>query len=566
MKKYWAHGIAIVSTILTLFALSCSMDLEPAKSGNTSVSFTIGTLIPPANALENLQPVPGRAVAPDYGYLYIRTLGGPTGSKGPFYGPFRLSAGQTFTTTDIPAGTYDGIGILYATEPLESLTGYWNDQKMTFTELMRLPDDQFVLFSDGDRPNGEYSEFEFMIDGHASGEMTRNVTIQANRNTTLRVRLLPMCAGNVLDLDTMHCSVILHSEAPQTMVRKFYEIRNVHHPQGTSLDTLVLSVDPVNAPSVTMGRAILFREDGTAIQTITNGGTYTEKRNFNVSYTSGSTFYLYVEYEGQGSSLAMSANLVPVSPYNRIYYVSSWGEGSGLTPLNTFSSNDLSSILGDTSESTVVLFMDSITPPDSISVGTARSHLFTSLTTQPQEIICTSGYLFLETTAGSKVVITHLVLDGQNTPSINNPLISVSGELTLNEGAVLRNRINNEGPGGIELSGTGSLIMNDGALIEACTSQSGWGGGIYANGDPASVNMCGGIIQNCSANYGGAIALGNGVTLILSGTARIRNCFAEYGWAISADGAPENITPAYDGPEIQNFIEGYNGEAIYINM
>lgn len=237
MKKYWAHGIAIVSTILTLFALSCSMDLEPAKSGNTSVSFTIGTLIPPANALENLQPVPGRAVAPDYGYLYIRTLGGPTGSKGPFYGPFRLSSGQTFTTTDIPAGTYDGIGILYATEPLESLTGYWNDQKMTFTELMRLPDDQFALFSDGDPENEGPSELDYLLDGYASGEMMSNVTIQANRSNTLKATLVPLC-GFSFNFDTMYSEYYVDYLEESTLRRQFFRIDEIHQIPGATLEGL----------------------------------------------------------------------------------------------------------------------------------------------------------------------------------------------------------------------------------------------------------------------------------------------------------------------------------------
>lgn len=127
MAKWSVRLVSGIAAILALLALSCSMDLDPATSGTTTVSFTAGTPKAPASS---------RAVAPGLGYLYIRTIGGPAGSKGPGYGPFPLESGATFTTKDIPAGTYAAIGVLYATKELDGLTAVWNGSTRTFAELM----------------------------------------------------------------------------------------------------------------------------------------------------------------------------------------------------------------------------------------------------------------------------------------------------------------------------------------------------------------------------------------------------------------------------------------------
>ncbi|HHU36514.1 MAG TPA: hypothetical protein GXZ47_04705, partial [Treponema sp.] len=50
MKKCNGFGLMFFSAILVLLTLTCSMDLEPAKSGKTTLALSIGTFIPPANA------------------------------------------------------------------------------------------------------------------------------------------------------------------------------------------------------------------------------------------------------------------------------------------------------------------------------------------------------------------------------------------------------------------------------------------------------------------------------------------------------------------------------------
>ena len=98
----------------------------------------------------------------------------------------------------------------------------------------------------------------------------------------------------------------------------------------------------------------------------------------------------------------------------------------------------------------------------------------------------------------------------------SNPLIIVQGgTLRLEKGATLRNR---KSPGalgaGVRVSEGGMLLMNDGALIEKCTtfdnSSEGWGGAVYVLGSDtkeSSFTMNGGSIVECMANRGGAVAV-----------------------------------------------------------
>jgi hypothetical protein len=91
-----------LSRIFAAGILFLSCGFEPAwKSQDTTVSFRLG----PA----------ARAVALGGGYLYIRPLGGPLGiGPKPYLGPIELSAGDTFTTTEIAPGSYDGFALVYS--------------------------------------------------------------------------------------------------------------------------------------------------------------------------------------------------------------------------------------------------------------------------------------------------------------------------------------------------------------------------------------------------------------------------------------------------------------------
>ena len=190
------------------------MDLEPAKSGKTTLALSIGTFIPPANAQD-----PGRAVAPDYGFLYIRTVGGPTGKSGPFYGPFEHTTGKTFTTTDIPAGSYASVTLVYATELLDS----------SFQDIMILPDTDYIKVT-------STNKFAQMLNGYASSATIKSVTIKPNKTNTISATLVPFCGPDSFNLDGMYQSKIFNLEKA---TRRFVRVEDVHTAPGASIDTLI---------------------------------------------------------------------------------------------------------------------------------------------------------------------------------------------------------------------------------------------------------------------------------------------------------------------------------------
>ncbi len=114
-------GTVGVCALACCIVTACSNGLEPAKNGDAVVSLSLASL-------PGYVPVPatdgsGRAVVQGGGYLYIRMLGGPDGvGAKKYYGPYSVSGsatgGSTFITRDIPAGSYDGMFVLYAADPV----------------------------------------------------------------------------------------------------------------------------------------------------------------------------------------------------------------------------------------------------------------------------------------------------------------------------------------------------------------------------------------------------------------------------------------------------------------
>ena len=297
--------------VLVLLTLSCSMDLEPVKAGDTAVSFTIGTLLPPANAFTLPDSAASRAVAPGLGYLYIRTVGGPTGSNGPFYGPFSLASGDTFTTTNIPAGTYEGIGILYATERLDDLTTEWEGQTRTFAELMRLPDDKFKLLTDdADLVDGP-APLDLLLDGRASGEMLSPVTIVANKNNPLSLTLVPLCgASRIIMSEIPTENVYTETGDSNRIIRKFIEIDGIVLPPEYT-GNLICTIAADGSPYI--GTVAMFGEDGRQVGTTTTiNAALTANRTVSVPWTGDDTYYLYIEYRAASLSLAFSSDEEPV--------------------------------------------------------------------------------------------------------------------------------------------------------------------------------------------------------------------------------------------------------------
>lgn len=283
MKKCWSF--VCVPVILILLVSSCSLGLNPAKSGSTEVSFPVG------DALKS------RTIAPGTGYLYIRTVGGPTGDNGPFYGPYQLSAGSVFTTNEIPAGSYDGFGILYATEPLEELNTLFLDQpysNQSFTQLMNLPDAEFKEFTDGDPQSPTPSNFDNLVDGRATGEMLKNVRILAGQRNVIAAKLMPIIGGNnLIDMNTNYLQIVSIQGNTTARSRRFFE-----------LDITLADVTPYNSLkfsySFTTGEffssMIIYDQNGTVLGAKLVNSPGPVNGELEVPYNQQRTIYGYIDF------------------------------------------------------------------------------------------------------------------------------------------------------------------------------------------------------------------------------------------------------------------------------
>jgi|GEM_PF-1746682 len=300
MAKWSIRLLAGFTAILALLTLSCSMDLEPAKAGTTTVSFTVGA---PKAASSS------RAVAPGLGYLYIRTMGGPTGSIGPCYGPFPLESGATFTTKDIPAGTYGAIGLLYATKELDSLTAVWDGSTRTFTELMRLSDEEFALFTDGPEDSDGPSAFERLLDGYASAGMMENVTIKQNQKNQLSLTLVPACGDSGITMsENPELNVYTEAGNPDRLIRKYVRLDGVFAPTGYTLNNLTCTIRATGG--IYVGSIALYDEDGILIgQREQVNAAISADTSVSRPWNGDDTFYLYVEYRGSALSLAFTSDM-----------------------------------------------------------------------------------------------------------------------------------------------------------------------------------------------------------------------------------------------------------------
>lgn len=293
--KTWARTALVVCVVAGL--LSCSLDLDPApKDREATLSFTIAALLPPVASGTGSAPgiQNGRIVSPGTGYIYLRTLGGPVSSSGPLYGPYTITEGATFKTSAIPAGSYDGIGVLYATETLEGLSASVNGTTYTFTELMRLPDSTFIPLTDG--VGEEISVMDKMLDGFASGELIKNVTIAAGKVTSLSVVLTPMAGGSRVDLSSG--TAIAVAGKPTGLTRRYIAVEGLSLPSGASSAPVTWTVMPPKTGSLTLGRMILFDENGTVLKDVPASGAVTKALSWEASYGQVKRLYLYAEYEG----------------------------------------------------------------------------------------------------------------------------------------------------------------------------------------------------------------------------------------------------------------------------
>ncbi len=266
MKRNRLSGLIVIVAALVAFA-SCSFGLQPSwKKTGGATTF----------ALDLSQSFSGsRALSSGTGYLYIRTVGGPTGDKGPVYGPYTIGSAGIFSTTDIPAGTYEYFCILYAAAPLDALPG--------FTDLIKLPDADFKTQAMGDT-----GLLDDIVEGRASGYIESGFTVNQGMINTLNAVLTPMTGSLTLDASATNPVIGLPAAAPAE--KRFVALRNLNT-AGTAYDTLSCAV---SGGTVSLMR--LYSASGEYLSLGVPNAT--DPNLLRTAYPGGNDFYLYVEYTG----------------------------------------------------------------------------------------------------------------------------------------------------------------------------------------------------------------------------------------------------------------------------
>jgi hypothetical protein len=245
-----------------------------------------------------------RAIVQGSGFLYFRTVGGPTGDTGPFYGPYEVSSGSSFKTADIPAGSYSDIGVIFSANRLdETKTFTWKSGTYTFAQLMRLGDTEFNELTSSNAPI-DLNEY---LNGEVSTGLLGKVTLSEGKTTELAVVLIPSSGGLYeIDLTRMHS---LSVGAQPTKVRKFFCLSGVSYAEAVSELDVVCAVIP-GAETVTLGVCALYGPDGVLVSSFEPAGALTSVKTLTAAVKPAHNYYLYLEYQAL-SPFTLSFSAIP---------------------------------------------------------------------------------------------------------------------------------------------------------------------------------------------------------------------------------------------------------------
>jgi len=319
MKKYLFVSLCALCA-LSLSLVSCFQDLDPAPSGKATVSLSMASLPYAATPSQGSS----RAVVQGSGYLYIRPLGGPAGSgpKG-YLGPYTItpkdgSQGGTadFSTTDIPAGVYDGLALLYSAHKIDDLEMTLDGAKTTFASVFGLSDAQFLAAFEAEESAG-IKVVSKALGGQASGTILKNVTIQAGKKNSLAAVLEPFTpyVYNVLSGGYSFTPPVSGSQRVFVRVQGLSSLLSAY--SGTV--DIQFSLKNTSSSSIAFNHAAAYGPSGafitgshSAASTVAAGASKT----LTARWGGMDVVYLYLDYTG--STLAINLTATTVNPADAI--------------------------------------------------------------------------------------------------------------------------------------------------------------------------------------------------------------------------------------------------------
>ncbi len=376
--------------LIAIISAACSLGgLDPAGS-DAVLSFTIPQL---ARA-----PGAGRAVFSGGMTLYIRTIGASSGPSG-VYGPYAVSDSE-FSTTDIPAGSYDSLAIIVFSE---------TPSATILSTLTNATDAEFLA---DDKTGTSLENFKDLCDGTAAASMTGAISLRGGTKTKVSVVLEPLCSEttNMITFDGPTPLTLTWSVPAFT--NRFYRIDLSS--LSSSASYLGMQITHVNTLAPVLA---LYGERGGSLGSFSYNSADKQFSHNLIPYQN--PLYLYVN-----SSIAESYSIYLYESVPNIT-VSGPTTFAGTTA-NTSSSTELSSnnttaydlgclYSGDTFHSSTFTINNDGTRPlaiSSITMSNANSYWTTTLPSTPISIPAGSYYDFTVTLTLASLV------SGTWTPSV----------------------------------------------------------------------------------------------------------------------------------------------------
>ncbi len=303
----------LFAAMLTSLLTSCGFNLDPSWSAaRTSVSVTLAGAIPSAGTTGAGASDQGRAISTSSGFLYLQT--GLTAETAKVYGPYSVSAGAAVTVTDIPAGAYPGMILLFVpTELLESYDPLFPGELTTDSARGAA---QACLSGD---PSALYA---------ASIALIPNVDIKEGAKNQVGATLVPITNstpdgdGNLSvegssgyvtrrfirldDVAAAFSTIPEMSAGARTAGSMGAVIKNMALNLRNLDETGSLTVSAVGLYDSTGKR--IYRSDESI-----NLAAYAEQTLYSVPWSGDNVYYAYVEFTGRGISCHFAESIVDLS-------------------------------------------------------------------------------------------------------------------------------------------------------------------------------------------------------------------------------------------------------------
>lgn len=534
--------VSAVSLSIISLAASCTFGLTPAtlnrSSATVSIAFPSGTMPPTKSPSPRAGSGDSRAVAPGANWLYLRAGEGDDSFE--TYGPYEVGSG-TFTTKDIPAGTYDYLAILLVSESIPAKTELSVDgTAITFARALSLPDERFfALLSDGTL--SAFFDARFCV---ASGYVVKPCKIASGKNV-ISATLVPLTSRTAtMSSEPSSASFSCPTNDSGSLRPVYFKVGALAYPEGSASPSVVVTICPAKTESwARVGSVLLYDETGSRLGALdVNGMLTVDKdkpesavRTVTVGNPTRGALYVYVSYEN-ALNVILTPVLAAAPPPDEVgTYVSSTGKagaaGTRADPQSfayAVNNGSLSPILllGDVETNATLSVARTLTIRPALGVTSPRIKAASGFTDSYISVAsggnltlqgvylegnASAKYPLLMVEGGSTTLTGGAVIDG-STPVVRVAFV-FSGTLIL-DGATIKKGFSTKG-GGVYVTSTGTLVVKGSSAIRDCVA-SQLGGGVYAeNGGIVDISAAGAssITSNSAQRGGGGVFLCESATL-----------------------------------------------------